>query len=260
MGKSGKPSLAKIEQKISPANCGTFFVVNSIMSLNRASLLYGTNVNFGTPLAQEPRVKYQYTIDFILNSSDWENLRDSLNAAGIRNPEFFKEGEFKFRAQTVELPSHTYSVQTLNQYNRKKGTYGNNDGKDASHKGGKIVGFEKESTNRGRREKSRLKKESILKLRQMIREELLTEKKELGGALINKIERLTDVNNHTEARMTLAKEVDKNLWKAYEGLNAVQDYLRRANETNIARNALDTKLFALAKKKFSDYDSIAGAF
>ena len=30
----------------------------------------------------------------------------------------------------------------LNQYNRKKGTYGNGDGKDASHKGGKIVGFE----------------------------------------------------------------------------------------------------------------------
>jgi flagellar hook-basal body complex protein FliE len=49
----------------------------------------------------------------------------------------------------------------LNQYNRKKGTYGNNDGKDASHKGGKIAGFEKESTNRGRREKSRLKKEFV---------------------------------------------------------------------------------------------------
>jgi hypothetical protein len=49
----------------------------------------------------------------------------------------------------------------LNKYNRQKGTYGNGDGKDASHKGGKIVGFEKESTNRGRREKSRLKKEDI---------------------------------------------------------------------------------------------------
>jgi hypothetical protein len=48
----------------------------------------------------------------------------------------------------------------LNQYNRKKGTYGNGDGKDASHKGGKIAGFEKESVNRGRAEKSRLKKES----------------------------------------------------------------------------------------------------
>ena len=49
----------------------------------------------------------------------------------------------------------------LNQYNRKKGTYGNNDGKDASHKGGKIVGFEAQSKNRGRAEKSRLKKEDI---------------------------------------------------------------------------------------------------
>lgn len=43
----------------------------------------------------------------------------------------------------------------LNRYNRKKGTYGNGDGKDASHKGGKISGFESESKNRGRAEKSR---------------------------------------------------------------------------------------------------------
>ena len=50
----------------------------------------------------------------------------------------------------------------LNKYNRDKGTYGNGDGKDASHKGGKIVGFEKESVNRGRAEKSRLKKEQKL--------------------------------------------------------------------------------------------------
>ena len=45
----------------------------------------------------------------------------------------------------------------LNKYNRKKGTYGNGDGLDASHKGGKIVGYEPQSKNRGRREKSRKK-------------------------------------------------------------------------------------------------------
>lgn len=45
----------------------------------------------------------------------------------------------------------------LNKYNRDKGTYGNGDGLDASHKGGKIVGFEKSSTNKGRAEASRLK-------------------------------------------------------------------------------------------------------
>lgn len=45
----------------------------------------------------------------------------------------------------------------LNKYNREKGVYGNGDGKDASHKGGKIVGYEPESINRGRAEASRLK-------------------------------------------------------------------------------------------------------
>lgn len=45
----------------------------------------------------------------------------------------------------------------LNKYNRKKGTYGNGDGMDASHKNGGISGFEKQSSNRGKAEKSRLK-------------------------------------------------------------------------------------------------------
>ena len=44
----------------------------------------------------------------------------------------------------------------LNKYNREKGTYGNGDGKDASHKDVKIVVMEDQSVNRGRAEKSRL--------------------------------------------------------------------------------------------------------
>lgn len=45
----------------------------------------------------------------------------------------------------------------LNKYNRDRGTYGNGDNKDASHRNGKIVGFEDEHINKGRREASRLK-------------------------------------------------------------------------------------------------------
>ena len=52
----------------------------------------------------------------------------------------------------------------LNQYNRRKGTYGNGDRKDASHRNGRIVGFEDESVNRGRAEKSRLKVEEVFYL------------------------------------------------------------------------------------------------
>ena len=46
----------------------------------------------------------------------------------------------------------------LNKYNRDKGTYGNGDGKDASHgKNGKITGFVASSANKGKKEKSRVK-------------------------------------------------------------------------------------------------------
>jgi hypothetical protein len=66
----------------------------------------------------------------------------------------YKDEYKKFQSSTK---AKKYRAE-LNKYNRQKGTYGNGDGKDASHKGGKIVGFESESKNRGRREKSRLKK------------------------------------------------------------------------------------------------------
>ena len=55
----------------------------------------------------------------------------------------------------------------LVKYNRDKGTYGNGDNKDASHKSGKIVGFEAQSKNRGRAEASRLKKQEKFDLKKM---------------------------------------------------------------------------------------------
>ena len=73
-----------------------------------------------------------------------------------------EEKKRDYKAEYKKFQSSTKSKKyraELNAYNRKKGTYGNGDGKDASHKGGKIVGFEAESKNRGRAEKSRLKKE-----------------------------------------------------------------------------------------------------
>ena len=76
-----------------------------------------------------------------------------------------EEKKRDYKAEYKKFQSSTKSKKyraELNKYNRKKGTYGNGDGKDASHKGGKIVGFESQSKNRGRAEKSRLKKESQL--------------------------------------------------------------------------------------------------
>ena len=75
----------------------------------------------------------------------------------VKEERDYKEEYKKYSSSTK---SKKYRAE-LNQYNRKKGTYGNGDGKDASHKGGKIVGFESQSKNRGRAEKSRLKKEAV---------------------------------------------------------------------------------------------------
>ena len=80
-------------------------------------------------------------------------LGDLIPEVAKRN---YKDEYKKFQSSTK---SKKYRAE-LNKYNRKKGTYGNGDGKDASHKGGKIVGFEAQSKNRGRAEKSRLKKEA----------------------------------------------------------------------------------------------------
>ena len=76
----------------------------------------------------------------------------------VKEDRDYKDEYKKFQSSTK---AKKYRAE-LNKYNRQKGTYGNGDGKDASHKGGKIVGFESQSKNRGRAEKSRLKKESIL--------------------------------------------------------------------------------------------------
>ena len=83
-------------------------------------------------------------------------VREELDEAKAKRD--YKAEYKKFQSSTK---SKKYRAE-LNAYNRKKGTYGNGDGKDASHKGGKIVGFESQSKNRGRREKSRLKKEGKL--------------------------------------------------------------------------------------------------
>jgi len=84
-----------------------------------------------------------------------EIIKDELSEAAKRD---YKAEYKKFQSSTK---SKKYRAE-LNKYNRQKGTYGNGDKKDASHKGGKIVGFEAESKNRGRAEKSRLKKEEKL--------------------------------------------------------------------------------------------------
>ena len=107
----------------------------------------------------------------------WDNLwsmasevakkKNMLMRFGIKNIKLDKRGrkilsfdeDRDYKAEYKKFQSSKkmkkYRAE-LNKYNRDKGTYGNGDGKDASHKKGKIVGMEDQSVNRGRAEKSRL--------------------------------------------------------------------------------------------------------
>lgn len=58
-------------------------------------------------------------------------------------------------AKINRRPEQVRKRVELNKYNRTHGTKG--DGKDASHRNGRIVGLESQSVNRGRKEKSRLR-------------------------------------------------------------------------------------------------------
>tara|TARA_Y100001963_G_C6537878_1_gene334082 strand:- start:160 stop:561 length:402 start_codon:yes stop_codon:yes gene_type:complete len=64
--------------------------------------------------------------------------------------------DYKDEYEKFQKHKSSYRAK-LNKYNRKKGTYGNGDGKDASHSKGKITGFVESSKNKGKKEKSRLK-------------------------------------------------------------------------------------------------------
>ncbi len=67
-----------------------------------------------------------------------------------------KSRDYKDEYEKFQKNKSSYRAK-LNKYNRDKGTYGNGDGKDASHKDGKISGFESSNKNKGKKEKSRLK-------------------------------------------------------------------------------------------------------
>ena len=90
---------------------------------------------------------------------------------------------------------------------------------------------------------------------------LLLEKQELPQNVVNKIAKLTDYNNHNEARLVLAKQMGlKNLVKGYEAIMVLHDMFRQMNEMMAARQKLDKMLMPAAERKYSNYQDIYQAY
>ena len=111
-------------------------------------------------------VQIQHYWDDLDHMASDDTKKKSLQRLGYKNIKLDSRGKItsfdedrdykdEYKKFQSSAKSKKYRAE-LNKYNRDKGTYGNGDGKDASHKGGKIVCMEDESTNRGRAEKSRL--------------------------------------------------------------------------------------------------------
>ena len=87
---------------------------------------------------------------------------------------------------------------------------------------------------------------------------LLTEKKELGSAYIEKIRMLTQRTNHTMARLELAKLVgSKQHIKFYQAIMDIQDVVGHLPMgLSKVRHEMEKPFMNLLKKKFSNFDII----
>ena len=103
-------------------------------------------------LASDELKKKKMTMKFGIKNIKLDQKGKILSFESVEEDRDYKHEYKKFQSSEK---MRKYRSE-LNKYNRAKGTYGNGDGKDASHKNGKIVGMEDQSINRGRAEKSRL--------------------------------------------------------------------------------------------------------
>ena len=90
---------------------------------------------------------------------------------------------------------------------------------------------------------------------------LITEAKELPERDIKLLAKMTDMNNHNEARAHLARKVgNKNLVKGYEAIMVLHSMFNQMNEMMAARQKLDKMLMTGAERKYSNYKDIYYAF
>ena len=127
---------------------------------------YDPTVDERTMTDKQKLVQIQHYWDDLDHMASDDTKKKSMQRLGYKNIKLDSRGKITsfdedrdYKDEYKKFQSSTKSKKyraELNKYNREKGTYGNRDGKDASHKGGKIVGMEDQSINRGRAEKSRL--------------------------------------------------------------------------------------------------------
>tara|TARA_B100001109_G_C18477672_1_gene296457 strand:- start:191 stop:481 length:291 start_codon:yes stop_codon:yes gene_type:complete len=90
---------------------------------------------------------------------------------------------------------------------------------------------------------------------------LMTEGRELPQKDIDYIAKMTDTNNHNQARLHLAQVMkNRQLEKAYQAIITLHLMFNQMNEMMKARQKLDKMLFQQAKRKYSNFKDIYGSY
>ena len=91
---------------------------------------------------------------------------------------------------------------------------------------------------------------------------ILTEKKEFPADGLTVMAMHTGRNNHTDARLTLANVMgNKKLKDIYTSIKIIQDIERTMPiQLRKYRDSVDKELFKAAKRLYSNYNDIHGAF
>ena len=140
--------------------------VTMLQTLAKVVAEYEPTVDERMMTDRQKLVQIQHYWDDLDHTASDDTKKKSLQRLGYKNIKLDSRGKITSFDEDRDYKDEYKKFQSsekmrkyraeLNKYNREKGTYGNRDGKDASHKDGKIVGMEDQSTNRGRAEKSRL--------------------------------------------------------------------------------------------------------
>ena len=98
----------------------------------------------------------------------------------------------------------------------------------------------------------------MIKLKDIISEKKqLNEKKELDARTIKAIEKMTQSNAHTHARIELSQALrNKRLEKAYRGIYEIENFFHDSLGIKPIRDRIDQYLERYVKAKFANADEI----
>tara|TARA_B100000131_G_scaffold273770_1_gene275337 strand:+ start:673 stop:963 length:291 start_codon:yes stop_codon:yes gene_type:complete len=91
--------------------------------------------------------------------------------------------------------------------------------------------------------------------------DIITEAKELPQKDIDYIAKMTDYNNHNQARLHLAQVMkNRHLEKAYQAIITLHIMFNHMNELMDARAKLDKMLFKQAQRKYKNFKDIYASY